>query len=100
MSANAASTSRAPIGASVLSARRRVGVTGDLPPVLTEVPQQAHAYARGAWFGVVRGDVGLLAVGVGSTRDVQVDPRDVCHELLQEQRRGDRTSATSAGVAH
>src|SRR5881398_1208037 len=103
MMANAPSISRAAIGAAVFRATRRAPLLNDVfgsLPGLAEVPQETYTDARRAWFGVVRRDVSLVAIGVGGTRDVEVDPRHVGHELLQEQCRGDRTRAAAASVAH
>src|SRR6266540_3994668 len=69
-------------------------------PSLAEVPQQADAYAGGAWSWVVGGDVGLVAVGVGSARDIEMGPRYVAHELLQEQAGRDGAGAAATGGAH
>src|SRR6266540_5449273 len=69
-------------------------------PSLAEVPQQADAYAGGAWSWVVGGDVGLVAVGVGSARDIEMGPRHVAHELLQEQAGHDGAGAAATGGAH
>src|SRR5712691_870664 len=69
-------------------------------PGLAEVPQQAHADPGGAWTRVIRRDVRLVAIGVRRARDVEVDPRDVADELLQEQPGGDRAGAAATRVAH
>src|SRR5579862_9361261 len=105
--ANAASTTRAPIGAAVFQAMRRADVFTSyraaglfrLFPGLAEVVEQANPNAGRARSGVVGGDVGLIAVRVGGARDVQVHPRDLGDKLLQKQRGGDRAGAASPAVA-
>src|SRR6188508_1397920 len=89
--------SRAAMGAAVFSATRRA--LSELLPGLAEVPQQAYADARGAGARVVWRDVRLIAVGVGRPGDVEMHPRDVADELLEEQASGDGARAAAAAVA-
>src|SRR6187401_2550393 len=55
--------------------------------------------ARGAGARVVWRDVRLIAVGVGRPGDVEMHPRDVADELLEEQASGDGARAAAAAVA-
>src|SRR5207253_453072 len=44
--------------------------------------------------------IGLRLLRPRGPRDIQVHPRQTARELLQEQRRGDRTGGTAARVEH
>src|SRR5438477_7814275 len=53
-------------------------------PRLAEMPEQADPDTGGARLGIVWSDVRLVAIGVCSAGNVEVDPRHIADEFFQE----------------
>src|SRR5437016_8440029 len=69
-------------------------------PRLAEMPEQSDPDTGGSRLGIVWSDVRLVAVGIGGTGDVEVDPRHIADEFLEEQSGGNRSGASTPGVAY